>query len=67
MIGDEGAGRLARVLGECTALESLVLSENNIGDEGVGKLAAALAEWHGEALEQVDLPENNIGQEAAKS
>ena len=39
-IGDEGAGRLAAVLGQCASLDHLNLGGNGIGAEGAGRLAA---------------------------
>ena len=39
-IGDEGAGRLAAVLGQCASLAHLNLHANGIGAEGAGRLAA---------------------------
>ena len=39
-IGDEGAGRLAAVLGQCASLAHLDLCGNGIGDEGAGRLGA---------------------------
>ena len=43
-IGDEGAGRLAAVLGQCAALAHLSLRANGIGAEGAGRLAAVLGQ-----------------------
>ena len=39
-IGDEGAGRLAAVLGQCASLAHLDLGGNGIGSEGAERLAA---------------------------
>ena len=39
-IGDEGAGRLAAVLGQCASLAHLNLCVNGIGAEGAERLAA---------------------------
>ena len=36
-IGDEGAGRLAAVLGQCASLAHLDLCNNRIGAEGAGR------------------------------
>ena len=43
-IGDEGAGRLAGVLGQCRSLAHLDLSLNSIRDEGAGRLAGVLGQ-----------------------
>ena len=40
----QGAGRLARVLGQCSSLAELYLSCNNIGDEGATSLAGVLGQ-----------------------
>ena len=45
MIGDEGEGRLATVLGHCPSLALLNLeSSNRIGDEGERRLATVLGQ-----------------------
>ena len=47
LIGDEGAGRLAEVLGQCSALAVLDLGHNGIGAEGAGRLAGGLGQYWG--------------------
>ena len=42
-IGDEGAGRLAGVLGQCSSLAHLDLSDHGIREEGRALLSAATA------------------------
>ena len=55
-IGDEGAGRLAEVLGSMTALTMLGLGSNEIGDEGAGRLAGVLGSMT--SLTSLDLSDN---------
>lgn len=62
-IGDEGAGRLARVLGECNELAYLDLRLNGIGAESVGRLAGVLGAC--KALAHLGLGMNDIGYEGA--
>ena len=46
-------GRLAGVLGQCSSLAVLDLSDNDIGDEGAGRLATGLGQCS--SLEEVHL------------
>ena len=62
-ISDEGAGRLAAVLGQCASLAHLDLQENGIGDEGAGRLAVVLGQCA--SLAHLDLRYNGIGAEGA--
>ena len=43
-IGDEGAGRLEAVLGQCASLAHLILGGNEIEAEGAGRLEAVLGQ-----------------------
>ena len=45
-IGDEGAGRLAGVLGQCSSLTKLDLSCNYIDDDGIATLREC---WPGDS------------------
>jgi Ran GTPase-activating protein (RanGAP) involved in mRNA processing and transport len=58
-IGNEGASRLAGVLGLCPALAHVDLSDNRIGADGAGRLAGALAQCP--ALAHLNLGRNHIG------
>jgi hypothetical protein len=62
-IGDEGAGRLAAVLGQCASLAHLDLRGNEIGAEGAGRLAAVLGQCA--SLAHLDLGQNRIRDEGA--
>ena len=64
-IGDEGAGRLAAVLPQCTLRAHLDLGCNIIGDEGAGLLAAVLPQCP--SLAHLHLGYNDIGSEGADS
>lgn len=59
MVGDTGAGHLARALPHAPALLTLVLAANGIGDSGASALASALQSNDG--LETLDLASNLIG------
>lgn len=63
-LGAAGMGKLAGVLGECKALQTVDLNENDIGAEGAGRLADSLGEC--KALEFLFLNANNIGEEGAE-
>jgi Ran GTPase-activating protein (RanGAP) involved in mRNA processing and transport len=58
-IGNEGASRLAGVLGQCPALAHVDLSDNRIGADGAGALAGVLAQCP--ALAHLNLGRNQIG------
>ena len=45
-IGDEGAGRLAGVLGQCSSLIKLDLEDNGIDEDGIAILRAC---WPGDS------------------
>ena len=60
-IGDEGAGRLAGVLGQCSSLATLNLRYNDIGAEGSTRLAGVLGQCS--SLATLDLEGNDIGDE----
>ena len=44
MIGSEGAGRLAGMLGQCSSLAVLHLRSNDMAAEGAGRLAGVLGQ-----------------------
>ena len=44
LVGDEGAGRLAGVLGQYSSITKLNLAGNGIGEDGAGVLAGVLGE-----------------------
>jgi Ran GTPase-activating protein (RanGAP) involved in mRNA processing and transport len=60
-IKDEGAGRLAAALEQCTSLAHLNLSNNFIGAEGAGRLAAVLGQCP--SLAHLNFSVNGIGAE----
>ena len=62
-IGDEGVGRLAAVLAQCTSLAHLELGRNVIEADGAGRLAAVLAQCT--SLAHLNLQRNEIGDEGA--
>ena len=53
LVGDEGAGRLAGVLGQYSSITKLNLAGNGIGDDGAGVLAGVLGE--GSSLAMLDV------------
>ena len=57
--GDEGAGRLAGVLGQCSSLAVLNLYGNGIGADGAGRLAGVLGQCS--LLAELNLAGNGIG------
>ena len=61
----QGAGRLARVLGQCSSLAELILCDNGIGAEGSCSLAQVLGQCS--SLTKLDLSKNGIGGEGVKS
>ena len=62
-IGNEGARRLAGVLGQCSSLTDLNLGGNGIGEEGAGRLAGVLGQCS--SLTVLNLGGNDIGAEGA--
>ena len=62
-IGDEGVGRLAAVLAQCTSLAHLELGRNVIEADGAGRLAAVLAQCT--SLAHLNLQGNMIGADGA--
>ena len=65
LVGAEGVGILAEVLGQCSALDMLDLGGNHIEAERAGSLAGALGQCS--ALTSLNLEDNDIGAEGARS